>query len=115
MSQRLPAFTDRPEVSYPIELDGRTYRVTLRWSERRIGWYLDVATEAGRRLVSGRRLCPGESPLAGLVDMDAPPGLLLVLGPDGYGRDDLGGSLRLTYVSAADLPEPAPSPYRVTT
>lgn len=114
MASTLPADPSQVEQTYRIVLDGRAYRLTLRWSQRRIGWYLDLETDAGRALVQGRRLCPLASPLAGLVDAEAPAGILLVTGPDGYAREDLGASLLLEYVPAAEVPQPAPSPYRVT-
>ena len=113
MAAILPSYPDQPETTYRVTLSGRVYVLTLRWSERRAGWYVDVSTDEDRPLVAGRRLCPVESPLAGIVDLDAPPGVLVCTGPDAYQRDDLGGSLLLLYVGPDEIAEPAAPPWRV--
>lgn len=99
----LQAFPGVPSFRYRVTLDGVRFDVRFTWFERRRGWFLDVWTADGTPIVSGRRLSPGSSPLIGLGLDDDPAGLLYVSGPDPYNQADLGASLRVVYVSSADL------------
>lgn len=110
MALILPTFPGEPDKPITIELEGRDYILRYRWSERRAGWYIDLLTEDGEPIMLGRRLCPRERPLEGVADDRAPPGVLVVTGPDAYFRDDLGASLLLMYVEAEAVPRPEPLP-----
>lgn len=115
MAVVLKAFTDQPSTSYTLPLDGRDYRVTLRWSERRLSWQFDLETDAGDAIITGRTLCVNEDPTAGVVGPLAPRGRFVVLGIEPYRRDDLGRSLLLIYIPEAEIVTPErPVRYLVT-
>lgn len=101
----LPTFPEQPAASYELVLEDETYRVRLVYRERTAAWYLDLRTQDGTGLALGRRLSPGFAPVINRPE-GSPPGVLLVTGLDGYAKGDLGGPLKLLYVSSEDLTPP---------
>ena len=115
-TQTLP--TDATQWSYTATptLDGVDYRVTLTYRRRPAGgsFYMRLADANDVELVSGRRLSPGEDPLAGLAGDALPPGVFVVSGLDPYQRADLGVGLLLQYVPLADVPAPTVAAVTIT-
>ena len=105
MALLLPGFPDLPAHRLRVTLGARTYDLRLTWRERPASWYLDLWTTDGTPIALGRRLTPGWDPILGLGIEDSPDdgGFLLVRGPDPYQRSDLGGSLRLVWMDAAEM------------
>lgn len=105
MGLDLATFPDLPQHTQTVALDGTQFRLRLTWRRRCRGWYADLYALDETPLLLGRRLCPGWAINVGLVVEDGPTGLLLVSGSDGYAREDLGRSLRITYYTRAELQE----------
>ncbi len=89
-----------PLVSAGAELDGIETRFSLRWLPFVGRWTCTLKAPDGDDLSMPLMVQPGGLIRADVRDPRVPPGSLLWLGPDDYGRDDLGGTLRLIYVPA---------------
>jgi hypothetical protein len=89
-----------PVFSVGAVLDGLEVRFSLRWLPFVGLWTCTLKSPAGVDLSMPLMVQPGGLIRADVRDPRVPPGSLLWLGPDGYGRDDLGETLRLVYVSA---------------
>lgn len=103
MGLDIATFPELPQHTQTVTLDETQFRLRLTWLPRLQGWYLDLYALDETPLLLGRRLNPGWAVNAGLVVEGGPEGLLLVSGTDGYAREDLGRSLRLTYYTRAEL------------
>ena len=118
MPREITTRSDLRKHRQRVELDGTEYRVVLTWRQRPRAWYMDLYTGGGDPIALGRRLSPGWSPQRTASDERLPPGALLVAGPEGYSRTDLGDRLRLLYYTEdeiASLPDPVPdAPVEVT-
>ncbi len=53
---KLPLFKDSPAVEMVISLEEVSYQLTYTWNQRASGWYLDVATQEGVKILSGIRI-----------------------------------------------------------
>lgn len=113
--QRLRLNPDLIASRQRVELDGVVLQFRVRWRARMGAWYIDTLDATGDPIVVGRRLSPGSSPWAGVVDDRLPPGILTVIGRDPYRRNDLGGDVVVVYVSASEIPEDDDLPaYRIS-
>ena len=88
-------------------LDGRTYRLRVRWLPRIATWVLDVADAEGVDLLLGVPIRPGQSLLRPHVGERLPGrgyGQLIAVDTSGKGhdpgRDDLGTRVQLVYCPA---------------
>lgn len=89
-------------------LDGRSYQITFRWSQRDGHWYLDLADATGSPIRSGMLLGAGARLLTGCLDTRRPPGELVVVDTAGTldvdpGFADLGERFLVAYADAAEL------------
>ena len=89
-------------------LDGVSFVLAFRWSQREGHWILDVADAEGVAIVSGLALVTGQPLLRGVIDPRRPAGELVVVDTTSAwdvdpGFDDLGERFRLAYVSAAEI------------
>lgn len=89
-------------------LDGRSYQLTFRWSQRDGHWYLDLADATGVPIRSGMLLGAGALPLKDCLDTRRPPGELVVVDTAGAldvdpGFADLGERFLVAYADAAEL------------
>lgn len=108
MAQVIRNFPDLPSHQQTVSLDGETYVLEFVWHERLLGWYVSVETADGEAIAQSRRLV-GESILLRYVSNPAaPPGILLVRGPQHYKREALGRVLVLVYYSADEVAEIGP-------
>ena len=89
MPQSMPVFPDLPAVSYIITLDGARYRLRFTYRERTASWYLDVETQGGEPIATGRRMSGRFNPLDGVAAVERPPGAFLIRGNLAT-RDQLG-------------------------
>lgn len=101
MSVEIQTFPSLPSHVIQTDLDGREYRLRFTWRRRVRSWYLSLFTAAGDPISIGNRLSPEFDPLFG--ELDGPPGVILVRGPDPYERFDLGDDLVVLYVPFEDL------------
>jgi hypothetical protein len=117
MGQILPGYPEQPDQTYLITLEnGRdadgeeiapsSLRVRLTWRERVAGWYLTLSTSDDVVISEGNRLCPGAA--LSFQTAEAPPGVLLVVGEDGYAQADLGTSLLVVYYPPDEIPDGPP-------
>lgn len=56
MPQIVPTFPNEPNYTIAPTLDGTIYKLTFRLSERESCYYIDLATNDGVQLVSGKKL-----------------------------------------------------------
>ena len=97
----LTASPDRYQIA--VTLDGVDVGIRLAWLPRSAGWYATLLDAAGDAISLDARVTPG-APLAWPTAGDGfPPGRFIALGPDDYGRDDLGAQVGISYVTAAEL------------
>jgi hypothetical protein len=103
----LPTRTDSPYYDFEVELDGRSFVLTLLWNGRDSSWYLDIADDSSTPLLSGRKLVLGAPLLSRFSDARLPPGELILVDTTGKdaeaGLEDLGGRVLLVYASRQDL------------
>jgi len=114
MGQILQAFPSLPSHVQTVTLGEMQYTVRFRWNERTASWYFDLRTIDDTPVILGRRLSPDWMPLLGLTLDNEPSGHMFVRGPDGYGRDDLGGDLLLIRYDLDDIPDAPADPYAPT-
>lgn len=89
-------------------LDGKPYRLPLRWSTRESCWTIGVSLDDGTVLIDGTAVRVGYDLLRKHVDARLPPGGLVAIDTSGQdadpGRDDLrNGRVQLVYLTAAEL------------
>lgn len=104
MMLRLPVFPLLPVFGYVVALGGVRYRVRFTWRERVAGWYLDLLTQDGEPVVTGRRIEPQFDTLAGLLPRGRPDGVLYVRGTALASRMQLGTDVQVYFVPTAALP-----------
>ena len=89
---QIPTYTD-PFYTLGVELDGASYSLDFRYSEREAVWYLAVSSGEGDLLASGIKLVCFYPLLRGRTDPRLPKGTLMVhaTGDDSPpGLEDLG-------------------------
>jgi hypothetical protein len=117
MGQILPGYPEQPDQTYLITLENgldangeevapSSLRVRLTWRERVAGWYLTLSTSDDVVISEGNRLCPGAA--MSFRTAESPPGVLLVVGEDGYAQSDLGTSLLVVYYPPDEIPDGPP-------
>lgn len=94
-------------------LDGVTFQLTFRWSQRDGHWLLDLADGDGVAIKSGMLMGSGSVLLVGCIDERRPAGELVVV--DTTGADDMdpgfadigapGARWVLQYVTAEEMAE----------
>lgn len=106
MSQVVPLRQGVASFVQRSSLDGVTFELALSWNDRDQGWYLSIADSNGDPIRSGIRLAFDWPLLIQVVDERRPAGELYAEDLDGTGIDagleDLGGRVRLYYVTAAE-------------
>lgn len=93
-------------------LDGVPIILILRWLQRLERWSMQATDPQNNPLGIEQVACPGGTYAWDRLGDTTPGGLLLWLGPDPYGRFDLGNNLRLTYIEAAEIPGFTQETYR---
>lgn len=99
------------DFTQTISLDGKTFRLLFSWSERSLGWYLDVYSVdqngAEQSVLNGARLSPWWPVLASIPGTLRPAGELVLLDMTNQGddpqHDNLGTRYQLAYYSAREL------------
>jgi hypothetical protein len=101
----LPVSQDTPYQSFSVQLEGSVYQVRLRYNTRAGHWALDLADDAGTRLISGIAIRLGVDLLSAYSDDSFPPGKLFAINwvnayqePD---RDNFGADVSLVYEESA--------------
>jgi hypothetical protein len=68
-----------PYTSYTIFLDGRSFKITFRWSSRTSKWYYDLVTSQGIPVTLGTAVHQG-IPLINKTSVFSPEGQLYLVG-----------------------------------
>ena len=107
MSVTIPLRSDLPWFDEQAVLDGVTYTLEFRWSERASRWLLSVRDGAGQATyVEGVQLVEGY-PVVATRPAALPPGALILVDTLGQGAEagqgDLGTRHHLLYFAAAEL------------
>lgn len=92
--------TDDYAVTGSATLEGVRVSWALRWLGRLGRWHMALTDSTGAPIMPWQVVQPAAVVLADRRRSDVPPGTLVWIGPDAYGRLDLGRTLRLAYVSA---------------
>jgi len=99
--------TALPWFDVQAELDGVTYTLECRWNVRLGAWFLRVLDDQGVAVLLGDQRLVADYPLALAITSRSPSGLLAALDTSGQGLDpgftDLGGRVKLVYVTTAEL------------
>lgn len=103
MAALLPLDASAPRYRVVVTLDDVQVGILLYWLRRSAGWYLDLQTPDGDDLATGIRITPGAVLAVPAAGEGIPPGQFVALGPDAYGYDDLGGAVRVLYLTAAEV------------
>lgn len=103
--QAIPTFASLPQFIETITLGGERFRLRFTWRERTAAWYLDVETQDGTKLASGRRLVAKGAPLGGLLIEGGPQGLFLVDAVNITAREQLGVDAFLLFLPTDEYPE----------
>jgi hypothetical protein len=101
VAYEVPTFVDQSDYTLTTSLDGATYGLRLRWSDRAECWLLTLTTAAGAPVVQARPCVGGVPLIAGLAPL-SPPGQLTIIGGDPR-RYDWGSRSKLVYLTAADM------------
>ena len=107
-TRRIEVETNRPRFTERVSLDGVTYRLTFRWNDRAPAWLVDIASEDGTMVVSGRRLAVNNLLTRQFRHLPAlPPGHMMAfdttLRASDPGLTDLGTRVIMLYAEAADV------------
>lgn len=111
MPSILPGFPDQPQHSMTVVLDDRDVIARLTWRERPAAWYLDLLEIDETPIILGRRVVAQWLPVFGFVIDIA--GQFVVLGTEGYDRDDLADSLQLVYFGEDEVRGPELEDYGI--
>ena len=106
--RRIEVESNRPRFAERVSLDGVTYRLTFRWNDRASAWILDIASEDGTMIISGRRLAVNNLLTRQFRHLPAcPPGHVMpfdtTLRATDPGLTDLGTRVIMLYAEAADV------------
>lgn len=100
------AVTADGEITFNVELDGRTYALQLSWCDSAQLWFMSLALQSN---TTASPICAGIALVTAmplLLDVqvpERPPGELLAIGDHDAGRNDLGGAVKLRYHDAAEI------------
>jgi hypothetical protein len=90
-----------------VDLEGATYLLTFRFSDREGVWYVDVADADGVAIRSGVKVVLGAALLRPVTDPRRPPGDFAAIDSSGTGQEagpgELGERVVLGYIESADL------------
>lgn len=86
-----------------VTLGDETMRYRRTWRPRLRAWYVDIWHADGTPVILGRRLSVGQTLQGGLPIN--PGAVILVIGPDEYGREDLGDRLEEIVIDFDELPD----------
>jgi hypothetical protein len=101
--KKIPLTSSPDRYQTAATLDGVDVGILVVWLPRAAGWYATLLDAAGDAISLPARITPG-APLAWpTAGAGFPPGRFIALGPDDYGRDDLGAQVGISYVTAAEL------------
>jgi len=104
----IPTRTDLGAYTFQVELDGAVYNFIFQFNDRESYWYFSILDESGNILRSGIKVTSNWSLLRLLIEVTAPPGVLLAVEPTDKdfdpNFDDLGDTVFLTYVEEASVP-----------
>lgn len=103
MAVTLPLRGDVDRYVRRYSLDGVTVSIALAWRQRTGSWYMDMTASDGTPILTGQRVSPGVPVLPDPTVPGAPPGALVMLGPDPYLRGQIGSDVRLVYLTAAEI------------
>lgn len=96
-----------PEIEYEVELDGQVYRLRYKWVTRQERWMLDILTQAGEPLLTGKFLNVGMPMGWRYVDARLPRGNLMLVDNDGSGQEcgfeELGFRCQMMYLTADEV------------
>jgi hypothetical protein len=96
-----------PQISYDVDLEGRTYGIELIWYDRVERWYLQLRDDEGTYLIRGKYLAVDTPLLWRHRDTRLPPGLMVLTDLDSTGAEcgyaDLGTRCQLQYVTSDEV------------
>lgn len=99
-------FQDAPEWSQKVRLDGKSYKLRVRWNTSSEAWSVDVLTSGSVLIVSGLRIVRGQALLRQLQDARLPSGDLFAYDTgartDEY-LDFTEGRAKLAYITAQEV------------
>ena len=102
--QLLPLRAAVRPVLFTVALaDGSTVGFRVYWLARAAGWYMDMLTTEGTPVSTGRRITPGAVMAFPGAGVGVPPGQFVAMGPDRYGREDLGRTVTVGYLTADEV------------
>lgn len=102
MARTLNTFPLIPSHTQTVKLGGTVFRLRLTWRDRNEAWYVDLFERDGTPIRYGKRLSAEWVPLNEVMN-PREDGMIYVVGPGNYDRDDLGDTLTLEYLSPAEL------------
>lgn len=106
MSLTIPLRPDLTDYELTTALDGATYTLRLRWSEREGSWYLDVSSETGDAIALGIKVTLYQELGRRRTASAMPPGALIAVDTSRQdvepGVSDLGDRVQLIYVPESE-------------
>jgi hypothetical protein len=101
----LPVNSDAPHYDFSLMLEGRRFKIELRWNERSGAWFLSLYDAADELLAAGRRVVLGADLRGRARDARLPPGPIMAVDSSGRnqdaGRMDLGVRVKLVYLESS--------------
>lgn len=106
MPVELAIGTPTPKFTDLYVLDGTTYTLSFAWNVRLGAWFVDVLNAQGDTVMIGGIRLVVDVPLVPNFTLRQPTGWFIAKDTSGKGvdpgLDDLGGRVRLLYVSKSD-------------
>jgi len=94
------------EITFDVELDGRTYAIQLSWCDSAQLWFMSLFLQSNTTaspIAQGIALVTAMPLLLDVQVPERPPGELLCVGDHDATRTDLGGAVKLHYHDAAEI------------
>lgn len=80
-----------------VKLDGETFNLEFRWSERDEHFFITVSDSTLSPIVTNRRLVSNQIIMDGIADSRTPAGVLYLYDSESLGRGPVLGELGKTY------------------
>jgi len=110
MPQELTVDSREIHVVQSTILDGESYEFEFVWRPRTETWHFSVRSEDKDTPIFKRKAVQsGSNYFLNTASLEAPPGVLAVIGPDQYERVDLTNDLRLIYFSENEIQQSSPN------
>ena len=100
----LPFRSDVDSYDFEVDLEGRSYTIDVRWSDRASLWFFSLFDATGALLASNRAIVLNSRIEGNGVDSRKPPGPFLAIDTGGSGidpgHDDLGSRVLVVYIES---------------